>query len=217
MKGKPRSIQSAADIARISRQPIYDVNRNLFAYELLYRNRFDTSESLCGDESTAEVLRTFMEVGLDRIVGNSPAFVNMTRRFILGDYRSLLPRDRVVLEVLESVTPDEAVIGALSKLRAEGYRIALDDFVFSEDKRPLLELAHFVKIDLRMFAGNSLIEQLEHLKPYKAQLLAEKIETHEEFELARQSGFDYFQGFFLSQPRTMKTGMKRGTGRRSQS
>src|SRR5688572_8234993 len=196
---------NTVNTALVSRQPIFDRDRNLFAYELLYRNQFDTSDSLSGESSSAEVLRnTFMEIGLEQIVGTNPAFVNMTRNFILGGYCSLLPKERVVLEVLESVTPDAAVIEALSALAADGYKIALDDFAYSEEKRPLLELANYVKVDFRMFSPQQIEQQLREIKPFKTRLVAEKIETYGEFELARQLGFDYFQGFFLCQPRTLK-------------
>src|SRR5262245_47246552 len=125
--------RESADVALVSRQPIYDRDRKLFAYELLYRNQFDTSESDNGDISTAEVLRnTLYEIGLDRIVGSNIAFVNLTRSFIVGDYCKALPNERVVLEVLEDIAPDADVIQALGRLSDEGYKIALDDFSFSE-------------------------------------------------------------------------------------
>jgi EAL and modified HD-GYP domain-containing signal transduction protein len=196
---------SSAEVALVSRQPIYDRHTRVFAYELLYRNQFNTSENTDGDLSTAEVLRnTFLEIGLDRLVGESRAFVNLTRSFVLGDYCSSLPPDRVVLEVLEDVAPDEDVVQALSRLSAEGYKIALDDFVYSDDKLPLVRLADYIKIDFRLSHPEEIPGIVSRLKQYKALLLAEKVETHEEFEAARKSGFDYFQGYFFCQPKTLK-------------
>jgi c-di-GMP-related signal transduction protein len=198
-------VDKTADIALVSRQPIYDRKGKLFAYELLYRNQFDNSENSDGDASTAEVLRnTFLEIGLPHLVGDNLAFVNLTSGFILGDYCSALPPDRVVLEVLETVVPDDAIIRALSRLSDKGYKIALDDFVYSDDKIPMLEIADYVKVDFRMFNPQEISDLVERLKPFKVQLLAEKVETHEEFDRARESGFDYFQGYFFCQPRTLK-------------
>jgi EAL and modified HD-GYP domain-containing signal transduction protein len=189
----------------VSRQPIYDREGKVFAYELLYRNRFGNSASTDGDASTAEVLRnTFLEIGLGRLAGDSPVFVNLTRSFILGDHLSVLPPDRVIFEVLEDVAPDPEVLQALARLSAQGYKIALDDFVYNDSKVPLLDLADYVKIDFRLSPAEEVPGLVSRLEKFEVRLLAEKVETHEEFDAARRSGFDYFQGYFFCQPRTMR-------------
>jgi EAL and modified HD-GYP domain-containing signal transduction protein len=205
-----QSIDSSGErsgIALVARQPIYGRSVNLFAYELLYRHDLvEQAVFTNGDRATAEVvLNTFLDMGLEQLVGNSLAFLNITRTFILEDYCTALPTHRIVLEILEDVEPDEAVIRSLKELSAAGYALALDDFRYSEQKRPLLELADYVKLDFRMFTPEEIAQQVPLLKQFKASLLAEKVETHEEFEVARKLGFDYFQGFFFCQPKLMKT------------
>jgi EAL and modified HD-GYP domain-containing signal transduction protein len=187
----------------VARQPICRQSSSVFAYEILYRNEFLEKAAVTNaDEATAGVLvKTFMEIGLERLVGKTPAFLNVTRQFLLSDYCFILPKGRVVLEVLEDIEPEDQVVRALTKLRKRGYSIALDDFCFSEDKRPLLQVADYVKIDFRAETPSTLVQQIPILKEFKVKLLAEKVETHEEFELAKALGFDYFQGYFFCRPK----------------
>jgi len=186
----------------VGRQPIFDRNSNLYAYELLFRDGSqDHAGVLDGDQATSRVIiNVFLEIGLDRMVGPHRAFINLTRRFF-SDRESLpLPVERVVLEVLEDVPPDAEVLAGLSAYVRNGYMVALDDFVFDESLRPLIELAHIIKIDLRALSRPALEEQVRLLRAWDVKLLAEKVETEEEFEYCRQLGFDYFQGYFLSRP-----------------
>ena len=106
----------------------------------------------------------------------------------------------MVLEVLEDVPPDAEVLAGLSAYVREGYLVALDDFVFDESLRPLIELAHVIKIDLMALSRGELEEHVRLLRAYDVKLLAEKVETEEEFEFCKQLGFDYFQGYFLARP-----------------
>ena len=186
----------------VGRQPIYGRRLELYAYELLYRGAdIDYADFVEGDRATSQVLlNTFTEFGLDRVVGGHLAFVNLTRGFIVGDYPLPVPRTQVVLEVLEEVEADEQVLEGLRDLRRRGFKIALDDFVYLEEKEPLLALADIVKIDILGLDEAEIRERYEHLSPFGLKLLAEKIETREQFEFCRQLGFDYFQGFFLARP-----------------
>ena len=186
----------------IGRQPIYGRNLDVYAYELLFRggeaNYADFTE---GDRATSMViLNAFTEIGLDRVVGERLAFLNLTRGFIIGEYPLPVPHERVVLEVLEDVRPEPQVLRGLRRLKSEGYLIALDDFVFSERYRPLLPLADIVKVDCLHLSGDEIRDQVEQLKGFRGKLLAEKIETQEQFNICREVGFDFFQGFFLSRP-----------------
>jgi EAL and modified HD-GYP domain-containing signal transduction protein len=106
----------------------------------------------------------------------------------------------VVLEILEGIRIDEPFLNAVRKLRIDGYEIALDDFIYHPDLRPLLALSKIVKIDFRALSREKIQEHVAALQEYKVELLAEKIETHEEFEFARELGFHYFQGYFLCRP-----------------
>lgn len=198
---EPASTQPKHDIF-VGRQPIYGRRLELYAYELLYRGSdIDYADFSEGDRATSQVLlNTFTEFGLERIVGGHLAFINLTRGFIVGEYPLPVPRTQVVLEVLEEVEPDEQVLAGLGDLRRRGFKIALDDFVYRPDREPMLALADIVKIDVLGLAEDDIRARYQQLKPLGLKLLAEKIETREQFELCRDMGFDYFQGYFLAKP-----------------
>jgi EAL and modified HD-GYP domain-containing signal transduction protein len=186
----------------IGRQPIFDRELKLYAYELLFRSGMvNHAGKFDGDQATSQIIvNVFMEFGLDQIVGPHWAFINMTRSFITTSAPLPFPKDRVVLEILEDICPDQEVIEALRSFTSQGYVVALDDFVFHESLLPLVELADIVKIDLLAVPRDELAAHVQRLRRYKVKLLAEKIETEEEFEYCRSLGFDYFQGYFLCRP-----------------
>jgi len=196
-----------ASKAIVARQPICGRASEVFAYEILYRHdSLEKAGVTDGDQATADVfVNALLEIGLDQLVGMKRAFLNVTRQFLVSDYCCMLPRNRVVLEVLEDIEPDRSLISVLTKLSRNGYTIALDDFHYSEDKRPLLALADYVKIDFRAETPSTLVQQIEFLKEFKVKMLAEKVETQEEFELAKELGFDYFQGYFFCRPKIVGT------------
>ncbi|MEJ2381263.1 MAG: HDOD domain-containing protein [Gammaproteobacteria bacterium] len=183
----------------LGRQPIFDRQLTVVGYELLYRaGDVGRAEIVNGDEATARVLlNSFIEIGLPKLVGPSTAFINLTRNFIVN--QDLLPpaSERVVLEVLEDIEADEELIGAVSSLAAMGYTIALDDFIYNESLRPLVEVADIVKIDLRTLDPAALNRHVELLRQYPVRLLAEKVETPDELNACRELGFELFQGNFL--------------------
>tara|TARA_R110001606_G_scaffold361754_7_gene515141 strand:- start:37135 stop:38358 length:1224 start_codon:yes stop_codon:yes gene_type:complete len=189
----------------VARQAIFDIDLNVYAYELLFRSNNKQTESgvldSFGDEATSRVINyTFLELGVERVIGNHLAFVNLTRNFILNDDPLPFAQDRVVLEILEDIVADDELIAATQKLVDQGYIIALDDFIFNESLRPLVQLADIIKIDLLAFSEQTLIDQVTLLKQENVKLLAEKVETKEQFQLCKQLGFDYFQGYFFSRP-----------------
>jgi len=190
----------------IGRQPIYDRQRTLYAYELLFRSSVANEASVAdGDRATSEVIaNTFSEFGLDEIVGQHRAFINLTRSFILGLYPLPLVKDRVVLEILEDVAVDRDVIDAVHRLAQEGYTIALDDFVYHRDLQPLVDVASLIKIDVLHADHASLREHVQLLRQHDVALLAEKVESREDYELCQELGFDYFQGYYLSHPNVIQ-------------
>jgi len=151
--------------------------------------------------SASALTVAFTDIGLDTIVGDSPAWVNVGDAFMTDDLAALLPPERTVIELLETSSADRSVVEALASLRAEGYRVALDDFSFTRDLEPLVELAHIVKIDVLAHDPRALEEQVRLLQPYDVTLLAEKVETYDALERCRSLGFVLFQGYFLSTPR----------------
>ncbi|MDN5848843.1 MAG: HDOD domain-containing protein [Nitrococcus sp.] len=189
----------------LARQPIFDRNRDVYGYELLFRHASVANAQVeDGDRATSEVIvNTLTVFGLDELVGNRLAFINMTRSFVVNHGRIPLPADRVVLEILENVAPEPAIIAGLDSLRSAGYRIALDDFVYDPALRPLLQRADLVKVEVPRLSLSELAEQVDLLRTFNVKLLAEKVETPEGFEACKEMGFDYFQGYFLSRPSTM--------------
>jgi len=190
----------------IARQPIYDRALNVIAYELLYRDDdHNSADFVNGNTATTHVVvNAFLEIGLENLVGTHQAFINLTRSFLLETYPMPFPKERVILELLEDIVIDDAVIAACRRLAADGHTIALDDFVYSESSRPLLEIIHIIKIDVLALGMEETQRHVELLKPYKIKLLAEKIETHEVLEQCKALGFDYFQGYFLARPNLIK-------------
>ncbi len=190
----------------IGRQPIYDRALDVFAYELLYRSgETDRAGELDGDAATSQVLlNTFTEIGLEHLVGDHLAFINLTRPFIMGENPLPLPEGRIVLEILEDIVVDAQLVDAVRKLSASGYLIALDDFIYHESLRPLVDLADFIKIDVRQLDRHTVRDHVTQLRPHRARLLAEKVETLEEFEYYRDLGFDYFQGYFFCRPKVIR-------------
>lgn len=190
----------------IARQPIFDRNLDLFAYELLFRDAETAAAHIVdGDAATSQVLiNAFSVIGLDQLVGDRLAFINFSGDYLLERPRISLPTDHVVLELLEDSHPTDALIARLAALRQRGFQVALDDFVYRDELIPLLKVADIVKVQLPGLSRRQLAEHVERLRAYPLKLLAEKVETQDEFELCHALGFDYFQGFFLSRPRIMR-------------
>ncbi len=190
----------------VGRQPIYDRQLEVFAYELLFRSgEVNAAGFVDGEHATSQViLNTFTEIGLNNIVGGRSAFLNLTKDFILSGDLSNLPSEQVVLEVLENVEVDNEVVEAIRQLKKQNYTIALDDFEFDESWRPLVELADIVKLDVMALSAEQIKKHVDFLRPYKLKLLAEKVETHEEYHAFRGMGFDYFQGYFFCKPNVVK-------------
>jgi EAL and modified HD-GYP domain-containing signal transduction protein len=193
--------------AYVGRQAIFDRRLDVVGYELLYRDS-EENRARFNDVTQASaqtMLNAFVEMGLDNLVGKVPAYVNMAADFLLGNYPIPLPPERTVIEVLENIPVTPALVEALQGLRAQGYKIALDDFILTEESRPLLAVAHIIKVSMLGVPPEELTAQVAALKPSGAILLAEKISTHEELMLARNLGFYYFQGYFLEMPVVTRT------------
>lgn len=201
-----QAMQKSVDVEEpqvfIGRQPIFNSNLEVVGYELLFRpGNVDAFDGSDGNTATSQVINNaLMEIGLDEIVGEVPAYINFTKDLLINGIAELLPEDRVVLEVLETVNVDQELIDAVKALAAAGYIIALDDFTFSDEWIPLIELAHIIKIDVRMHSFEEVQKQIGHLQGSNAKLLAEKIEDQDEYNQYKGEGFDYFQGYFFSKP-----------------
>jgi len=186
----------------IARQPIYNRDKGVMGYELLYRNNSANQANFSdGDQASCEtILNTFMHIGIDNIAGSALAFINLPREFIVNENLIPMFNQQAVLEILEDIKPDHEVIRGIKRLKSEGYRIALDDFVFQEDLIPFLELADFVKIDIHELSKDEIKKQFSLLKNYNTKFIAEKVETHDLYQFCYEQGFDYFQGYFFCHP-----------------
>jgi len=186
----------------IARQPIFDLSQKVYAYELLFRsglhNYFDCDD--VDHASTSVIANSFLLFGLDEVTGGRPAFLNCTRKVLIENFAASLPRTHAVIEVLETVEPDEAVVAACRKLKEQGYILALDDFVYRKAYEPLLELADIVKVDFLISGPGERQRLSSQLRRRGIRMLAEKVETQEDFEQAVAMGYELFQGYFFSKP-----------------
>lgn len=186
----------------IGRQAIFNRKMEVYAYELLYRSG-ETNSATFNDPdlaTTQVTINTIIEMGLNKILNQSKAFINITRNFLVGNYPILLPPERTVIEIPENVTTDQELLVALSVLHKAGYTIALDDVMELDRIIPYQNIATIVKLDLKLIDRQNLPELIRLVKAHGFLVLAEKVETMEEFKLCHNLGVDYFQGYFLCKP-----------------
>lgn len=197
----------------LARQPIYNRQLQIHAYELLFRSD-EQNRALVfdGERASCEVLiNTYSAISLESITGSVPAFVNLTRRMLIDPAELPFPKDQIVFEILETVEVDTEVIRWVKTAINAGFKIALDDFIGHPQYEPLLPWVHYIKIDLLALPMTEVASLVKRLKAYPALLLAEKVETQEVYQQCLDLGFDLFQGYFLSKPKIM-TGQKVKTG-----
>jgi EAL and modified HD-GYP domain-containing signal transduction protein len=189
----------------VARQPIFNREQQIFGYELLFRDGVDNFFKAEDPEAAARsTLDSSLLVGLDVLCDGQRAFINCTRDLLLKDCMTLLPSGQAVVEVLETVEPDDLVMAACERLKIAGYTIALDDFVANDPRQPMIPMADILKVD---FARTTLAERASILKEHKGsrcRMLAEKVETRDDFLKAKEMGFVYFQGFYLRHPEILK-------------
>jgi EAL and modified HD-GYP domain-containing signal transduction protein len=183
-----------------AKQAIFDKDGEIIGYELLHRssavNRYQQTN---GDRATLELLAQIIQNRpIEKITNGKLAFINYTRNLLLQHIPLMTPSNTAVVEILESVRAEQPVIEACRNLSQIGYMIVLDDFIYRRDLEPLVVLADIIKIDFRKESIPKIQLGVKKLYQYRAKLLAEKIETEEEFQAALCSGFDYFQGNFCS-------------------
>jgi c-di-GMP-related signal transduction protein len=190
----------------IARQPIFAKQQTVYAYELLFRSGpANVFPEIDPNQATARVIAdSLFTLGLYTLTGGKPAFINLTRDLLLGDYATLLPKTETVIEVLETVSPDAKVVEAVRRLKVAGYLIALDDFVQKPGMEPLLALADIIKVDVLATPPAERRALVQRHAPRGVRLLAEKVETPEAFREAAELGYTYFQGYFFAKPAVMQ-------------
>jgi c-di-GMP-related signal transduction protein len=192
----------------VARQAIFDSRRNLYGYELLFRsdaarNEFDGTEAAA---ATMQVLsNTMLSAGAETLLGGKKAFVNFDHRLLAENMHLTLPRESLVIEILETVTPTADLVALCQSIRQQGYTLALDDFADEPAFAPLARIANVIKVDLRVSSRDQQEKILRIYKPRGVQMLAEKVETYDEFEWARRAGYDLFQGYFFARPEIMRS------------
>jgi c-di-GMP-related signal transduction protein len=187
----------------LARQPIFDHEQHVCGYEMLFRsslrNAFDGSEASRAGSSV--ILHSFFSsMNVEDVLDGKRAFLNFDRQLLLDQTALLLPRDRVVIELLESVPADPEVVAQCEILKDRGYTLALDDFVDNPESAPLLELADIIKVDVLATSAGEQQRLVDRYAGRGITMLAEKIETPEAFQQARQMGYNRFQGYFFARP-----------------
>lgn len=198
---------TVTDLALVARQPIYDTGMAVVAYELLFRGTEKARTATITDASAAtlSVLANAIEIGLDRLTAGIPIHLNFPRELLVIESPIPLPAERVVIEVLEDVPDDAEVLAGIAALKKRGHRIALDDYSPTTTAPGLLQLADIVKIRTLNRTREQLAPLLRSLKPHRVRLIAEEVETVEQFEQCAELGFDQFQGYFLQHPQTFRS------------
>jgi EAL and modified HD-GYP domain-containing signal transduction protein len=203
----PSSLPPTAQDVCLARQPIFDLGNRCVAYELLFRATATATsatgfsvDAMCSDTA----LHAIVSIGLDRLTAGAPAWVNLSQEHLVADlYRVFDPRE-VVLELLETIEPNAAVIEACKRAVRAGYQLALDDFEGKASWLPLLEMAHVVKVDVLGHDAVSLATFIAPLRRYPhLRLLAERVETQAMHTLCKKLGFTLFQGYYYSRPETL--------------
>ena len=189
--------------AFIGRQAILDQQKKVYAYEILFRsglkNAFDPN--LDGNVATQSVMvNAMLDFGMNKLVSDKRAFINFTEQNLLNRAPKLLPSENVVVEILETVQPTPEILQVVQELKEAGYKIALDDFVLMPGYEPLINMADIIKVDFRITTDPEERKNLREILPKHVRLLAEKIETEEEFQQALDFGYVLFQGYFFCKP-----------------
>ncbi len=184
----------------VARQPIMDVRSRVHGYELLFRA--GPEAVFCGDGelATRTMLDNTVIYGLERLTGGLPAFVNCTRESLTDQLVHVLPPSMTVLEMLESLEPSPSLIKACRKLKASGFRLALDDFTWKPKFEPLVELADYIKVDFGVTGAEERQDLLRRLSAVTVALVAGNVETQGEYRQACHEGFTLFQGYYFCRP-----------------
>lgn len=188
----------------LARQPILTPDCTLYSYEILSRYG---PENYCRPKDDSPISVSAMDelflMGIRTMTDGLPAFLNCTREFLLNDYLTLMPRDLIVGEILETVPPDREVLSACRRMKDAGYRLALDDYCDLPEMRPLLDYADFIKLDVLLLSQADQRRVVDLCHRRKLPVIAEKVETDLQFRACREIGFDYFQGYFFCRPQVV--------------
>ncbi len=192
----------------VARQPIFNRDNEIIAYELLYRNSLKNffDESVNSSKATAILItNSYINIGMENLIEDKIGFINFDQTLINNEIPKLLNKDKVVIEVLETVIPDRKIMSNLINLKREGYTLALDDFTLEYQYMKTVPLYDIIKVDFIQTGLSGAEEIIKRFSNGKNKFLAEKVETAEEYNKAYELGYDYFQGYFFSKPQVVKS------------
>ncbi|MGD0800814.1 MAG: HDOD domain-containing protein [Terracidiphilus sp.] len=203
-KTQPALAELAGALRYVARQPIMDLRGRVHGYELLFRAGPEAAFRGDGDMATRTMIDNTVIFGLEKLTGGLPAFVNCTLEALTENLVHILPSGMTVLEILENLEPTPSLIATCRRLKSEGYRMALDDFTWKPNFDPLVELADYIKVDFLLTGAQERKVLLNRLRGVTVALVAEKIETQEEYRRACEEGFTFFQGYYFCRPALME-------------
>jgi c-di-GMP-related signal transduction protein len=190
----------------IARQPILDLNCNVYGYEILYRdsevNQFSESDAEYASGNT--LTRCFIDFGISELTNGKKAFINFTGDFLKNDIATIFPHEYMVIEILENIVVNDGILQGCKKLKALGYTLAIDDFAYQAGYDELIKLVDIIKIDFRATPQTEIETIIKKFSRKGLSFLAEKVETREEYDIAVKMGFRYFQGYFFAHPEINK-------------
>lgn len=186
----------------VARQAIFDTNKQIIAYELLFRNsninKFTPIEGL---NPTLNVIKnSFSIIGLDKITEGKRAFINFDEALLKSGIIETIHKDCIVVEILETINPDDTIINCCKHLKTKGYIIALDDFEYDYKFDKLMRYIDIIKVDFTLTKGKGRKEIMYRIRNKNIKFLAEKVETEKDYEEALEYGYSYFQGYFFCKP-----------------
>jgi EAL and modified HD-GYP domain-containing signal transduction protein len=186
----------------MARQPIFDTRQRVVAYELLFRSGPENFfPNIDGDVASSRVINdSLMVFGLGALAGSRKIYVNVTRRILCEGLYSVLPVKQTVVELLETVEPDNDTVAACKEVKRRGYDLALDDYVDGPKMDPFVALADVIKVDFLTTSKEERLSIKNRLGRRRVSLLAEKVETASDFREARDQGYSFFQGYFFQRP-----------------
>jgi EAL and modified HD-GYP domain-containing signal transduction protein len=191
----------------VARQAILDKEKRLYAYELLFRDGISNSfPNIEPDEATSKLLtNNHLNTGLDNITGGKISFINFHEETLLYRFPTSLEPSSVVIEIVETVEVSTELVKACKHIKALGYVLALDDYDFEPKWDVFLPLVDIVKVDIQLCDYQKSVDNIDKLRGMHIKLLAEKVETNEEFEQYKALNFDYYQGYFFARPEVVKS------------
>ncbi|NOH46256.1 HDOD domain-containing protein [Vibrio cyclitrophicus] len=192
----------------VARQPILNRNKNTLGYELLFRDGERNAYPAHIESNRATyrlIVENFLSVGLNPSISSSRCFINFPYQSLIRRLPLSLPKDKVVVEILETCKPTDELLDAVKELYQAGYMIALDDFTSTPEWERFLRYTHIVKLDIMQMGLDEACDLVKAHQGKKFSFLAERVETEQEFKQAKEAGFKLFQGYFFSKPQIIKT------------